>query len=309
MSTRPSKVVSAISTLWMPVVALAYLPDIVGQIMLVVGLDAWLPASHSVPLAPFAAIAVAVVLDRLKACTFRRALVVALVCILSHEVLDLLQHSDSRPWWPISDRPADIAVILTSEILVFGTLFGVFLVCRRVWRAPRSAWATRPGGPSGVSPLGIWLGRGLTALILLAAATTHYLRDVRERQLEGARSRMAEGDYNEALAILDQAERWPSTARPGRIDYARAEAFENLGDRDRAEWYYIRACEAAPTFFWALADLAVFYASSDEPVEVRRERVDPCLGRLQRDFADHEALPRFLRRLERKLGVAAGTGP
>jgi hypothetical protein len=37
--------------------------------------------------------------------------------------------------------------------------------------------------------------------------------------------------------------------------------------------HYLRAYQADPSYFWTVADLAVFYASSDEPLEVRRRRV------------------------------------
>ncbi len=310
MCMRPSNKAAAGPALWTPiVVGLAYLPDIAAQIMLLAGLDAWQPASHSVLLAPVASLAVAGVLGRLRLLSFGRAFAVALFCILLHDALDVLQGSDRTPWWPVSDRPVRFgrSIIPTGmyqELLLFGILFGVFLVWRRVWRKRRAgavrqklSWRCRPGS--------VWLGWALTASILAGAAGTHYLRGVRGRQFQLARTLLSDCEYRAAIAALDRADRWPSTAKPGRIDYTRAEALAQLQDREQAERYYLRACQADPSYFWALADLTVFYASSDEPVEEKRRCCAPYIERLRREFADHKALPRVLSKLERKLAPPA----
>ena len=56
-------------------------------------------------------------------------------------------------------------------------------------------------------------------------------------------------------------------------------------------------------YFWAVADLALFYASSDEPVAVRRRLAAPYLSRLQTEFPGHPALSEMLTRVERKLAA------
>jgi hypothetical protein len=109
--------------------------------------------------------------------------------------------------------------------------------------------------------------------------------------------------YQAALEVLARAEPWPSTTKPGRIDYVRAEAYAGMGDRRRAETYYLRAYRADPTYFWTVADLALFYASSGGPVAERRRLVAPYLNRLRSEFVGHPALPEILARVERKLAA------
>jgi hypothetical protein len=81
-----------------------------------------------------------------------------------------------------------------------------------------------------------------------------------------------------------------------------------MGDRRRAEIYYLRAYRADRTYFWTVADLALFYASSGEPLAERRRSAEPYLDRLRDDFVQDPALPEVLTRVERKL-AAPGTPP
>lgn len=81
----------------------------------------------------------------------------------------------------------------------------------------------------------------------------------------------------------------------------RAEAYAGMGDRRRAEVYYLRAYRADRMYFWAVADLALFYASSDAPEAERRRLAAPYLSRLRSEFAGHPALPEILARVQRKL--------
>ena len=68
--------------------------------------------------------------------------------------------------------------------------------------------------------------------MILAATVTHHLRHLREQQFERARIFSQEmHDYQSALVLLDTAERWPSTTKPGRIDYLRGWTYEQLGER------------------------------------------------------------------------------
>jgi tetratricopeptide (TPR) repeat protein len=234
---------------------------------------------------------------------------VVLFCLWAHDVLDLLHGTDRRPWWPLSERAVGVLWEqmdwgLNGELLLFGSGFALFLLVRGVslrWRRPdgRARQAPQPASSRRL----ILLGHVMTTLILLCAAGTHYARGVRERQFDAAEALLARHDYPGALAALDEADRWPSTAKPGRTDYLRAEACLGLGDRARAEEHYIRSCRADPAYFWALADLTVFYATSDAPLDERRRRTAPYVKRLRRDFAGHEGLPGLLQRLERRLAA------
>ncbi len=322
MCTKPSREVSSSSgsasfayALWVPVaVALAYLPDVTGQLILVAGWSEARAMSHSVLFAIVASGAIAPALARMVQCSPRRVFVLALVSVLVHDLLDLAQATDRMLWWPLSRRHvvlgfAPIPTEPSREALVFGFLFAVFLGCRRVAASVTAGRGPQPPPPSDPPTPLAWVGRGAIVLIMLAATLTHYLRATRERQLEDARTLLETRSYQRALETLDQAERWPSTAKSGRIDYVRAEAYAGIGDRQRAESHYLRAYHADPTYFWAVADLALFYASSDAPLAERRRLIAPYLHRLKSEFTDHWDLPRTLATLERKLAPPPDPDP
>jgi tetratricopeptide (TPR) repeat protein len=153
-----------------------------------------------------------------------------------------------------------------------------------------------------------WLGRAFVGAVVLAAVVTHSLREARESQFEMGRALVEHRAYSAAFEALARAERWPSTTRPGRIDYVRAEAYAGIGDRRLAEASYLRAYQADRTYFWAVADLAFFYASSDELVTDRRRLAAPYLNRLRTEFAGHPDFPWALARVERKLAVPRADG-
>jgi hypothetical protein len=321
VSTKPSARghseppgIGAASALWLPaVVALAYLPDIVAQLGVIAGWSDSRLLGHSVMFAVVVSPAIAAVLVRLTGVSFTRAFITALVSLLVHDVLDLGQATDRAPWWPLSDRPigVDLGLIpsdLLREAAVFGGLLVAFLALRHLahrWAGQSAVHPPVPG--NGHAPL-VWLGRAFIVAVVLAAVVTHSLRDAREAQLETARDLIDQRQYQAGLEALARAEPWPSTTKPGRIDYVRAEAYAGLGDRQRAETYYLRAYRADRMYFWAVADLALFYASSDAPVAERRRLAAPYLSRLQTEFAGHPALPHILERVERKLEAPRAGG-
>jgi tetratricopeptide (TPR) repeat protein len=288
------------------VVFLAYVPDIVTQIGFLAGWSKGRLLGHSVVLAVTASLAIAALLVRLAAVSFTRAFLTSLVSLLLHDVLDLAQATDRAPWWPLFDRPMrlDLPAIPTDflhETAVFGGLFLAFLALRHAVRQ----WAGQKGPDPAIfceaySPRA-WLGRIFIVAVVLAAAVTHSLRDRREAQLEAARALVEQRAYSAALEVLARAERWPPTVNPGRIDYVRAEAYAGRGDRRRAETYYLRAYGADPMYLWTVADLAIFYASSSEPVAERRRLIAPYLSRLRTEFARDPALPEILARVEARL--------
>jgi tetratricopeptide (TPR) repeat protein len=150
----------------------------------------------------------------------------------------------------------------------------------------------------------------LVAGIMVAAAITHQLRDRREAELEQART-MAHKQraYQGALDMLQKAERWPSTANPGRIDYLRAWTYEQLGDRRRAEECYVRSYRADPMYFWTVADLALFYSSSGGSREVRKGLARTYLEHLQKDFPGHPELVAVLTSAEEALARPGSVTP
>jgi hypothetical protein len=321
VSTRPSARrhsepprLAVASVLWLPaVVTLAYLPDIVAQLGLIAGWSDGRLLGHSVMFALAVSPAIAAVLVRLTAVSFTRAFVTALVSLLVHDVLDLAQATDRAPWWPLSDRPVGfdlgiIPMVLMGEAAMFGGLLLAFLALRHL----AHQWVGRRAVDPPVSGPGfawiVWLCRAFIVAVVVAAVVTHSLRDAREAQLETARDLVEQRAYQAGLEALARAEPWPSTTKPGRIDYVRAEAYAGMGDRRRAETYYLRAYRADRTYFWAVADLAFFYASSGEPVAERRRLAAPYLSRLRSEFAGHPALPQILERVERKLEAPRAGG-
>jgi len=301
--------IGAAWALWLPaVVTLAYLPDIVAQLGVIAGWSDGRLLGHSVLFAVAVSPAIAVVLMWLARVSVIRAFVTALVSLLVHDVLDLAQATDRAPWWPLSDRHVGVELgliptDLLREAAVFGGLMLAFLALRHaahLW-AGQSAVNPRISGEGPVRL--VWLGRAFIVAVVSAAVVTHSLRDARDSQLEAGRALVERGAYQAALEVLAGAEPWPSTTKPGRIDYVRAEAYAGMGDRPRAEAYYLRSYLADPTYFWAVADLALFYASSAEPVGQRRRLVAPYLNRLRSEFAGHPDLPEILARVERKLAA------
>lgn len=292
------------AALWVPiVVGFAYLPDIVGQLGRLGGYIEARELGHSVLFAVAASLVLSPVLAILTPLPLGRAFAIVLGSVLVHDVLDLLQSTDRMPWWPFSDQRVILGEGLLPtrprrELALFGGAFGLFVAAWRLsGRGGSSLGAWLLGGSGRLA----WVNHAVLATTMLAAAGVHALRGVREDQYEEAMSSIKRQRYAAALEMLDSAGRWPSTARAGRIDYQKAEAFNGLGDRSRAEEHYLMAYQADPTFFWTLADLAVFYASSDEPVLNRRLRVAPLVNVLKSEFAHHKDLPRVLARIERKL--------
>ena len=161
--------------------------------------------------------------------------------------------------------------------------------------------ATHLGRPSGHRSAGPHrlMTVALVAVVMAAAGTTHYFRQERERQLGQARLLVEEGRSVEALVAAAGADRWPSTAHPGRVDHVRAEALEELGDLEAAIAAYSRAVDADPANFWALADLAAACARSRR--EERAAVASSLRAQLLRDFSGHPALASAVARIDRRL--------
>ena len=75
-----------------------------------------------------------------------------------------------------------------------------------------------------------------------------------------------------------------------------------LGDRQRAEAAFVKGLDVDPHYFWGWVEMAVLQASTDAPPATRRQKTEPYLQVLRRDFAGHEAFDRCVERIERKLG-------
>lgn len=276
-------------------IVLAYLPDISAQSLHAAGVADVSRLTHSIGFAAISAPIAGWLIARLGLARPRFATLVALASVLLHVLLDLLQGTDRAVLWPFSSRGINLGVAvlpssLQGELVVAGTVVGAVVLAARA-RGIRVV-------PSrlGVLPV-VCVG-----VVLALAVTTHVMRDRRELQLRYAKW-LAEGQhsYARALEVLDAAERWPSPAKPGRIDYLRAECLERLGERRRAEQHYLKSYAADPTYFWVVADLAIFYASGPSPEAARRLAAAPYVERLTRDFSKHPELTRTLDRVRRHL--------
>ena len=291
------------------VVGLSYVPDTTAQLILLAGGQDARLITHSVLFAVIVAIGLAPLLTLLVSQSVCWTFTFVLGCVLLHDGLDLAQATDRTPLWPFSHRqvgydPALFPSDLTTEAILFGG-FALFACGIRILTGRSRGGKNEPEVSSRSYPSAMrGMNGGIIVLIMLAAAGTHYLRDIREDQLKQGRILSQEQHaFDRALAQLEQAERWPSTAKPGRIDYLRAWTYQQLGDRQRAEEYYLRSYRADPMYFWTVADLALFYAASDESSDVRRHSVSPYLHHLRQSFPEHDELSRVLANVEQALAA------
>ncbi|MBI4580231.1 MAG: hypothetical protein HY718_11045 [Planctomycetes bacterium] len=297
--------------IWAPgLVALAYLPDIVGRAVAFFRPGPWREMGHSVLLAVPLALISATGLVLLFGLTWRRSAVVASVSLGAHIGLDLLS-GDHLLLWPASSASiglslAEEARAFILELLVFPALFVLFLLVRRVWTGHHPSGE---GGSSAAAAFrtGGWSGVGLTALILVAASVTHGLGWLRHHQMAAAWNKCRQRDFAGALVLFDRASCWPAMPKPGRVDYARAEAHWAMGNRAAAEEYYLRSYRADPSYFWCVVDLANLYASAGQPLEWRRRHAEPYLQRLRTEFTDQPERLNLLARIDRKLGLEQPT--
>jgi hypothetical protein len=295
---------------WAPaVVATSYFPDIVTQVGGVLGAPHANAYGHSFAVGALAGVGLGIAWSRSTGTSLTRGIAIATGSIFGHDVLDILQSTDLAPYWPWSGRIVRTGVLglsarIASEGLVATLLFSVFLAWRMV--SGRSL-GSLTSHSSARSPVVRWAPHVVMGAILIAALGTHTLRGSNERQLNTARRLLDSGKYVEALQAADLADGWPRGNRPGRIDMIRAQAHHRLGHFQLAETYYLRAHEEDPNNFWALADLAEYYASSDRPLVERRRLSQIYAAELRDRFGQHRSLPGVLTGIERELMRAAQT--
>src|SRR5262245_47629391 len=290
---------SAASALWAPaVVATSYFPDVVTQLGGALGVSHANFYGHQPAVGLAAGILLGGAWARLAGTPALRAMAIAVGCILGHDLLDSVQGTD----WAWNFRIVQSAVLgisprVVSEAIVSASLFAIFLAWRMWAVESRQTRATR-------TALTRWMPRAIVAVILLAAVGTYLLRARHERQLNEARRLLEGGRYVEALQMADLADGWPRGNRPGRIDVVRAEAHQHLGHHDVSEKLLLRAYKQDPTNFWALADLAECYASSDRPAAERRRLAESRVAELRSRFPRHPSLHNVLVGIERELSRA-----
>jgi len=204
----------------------------------------------------------------------------------------MAQSSGRMPFWP-HPFPVDIGTWIPA------TFRGELLSCLPVlivavaWRWRRCGWRR----PTRVD----WASVTAVGMMVCLAATASELRDRRERDLNEARSLAESGQYRAALEACASADRWPSPAAPGRVDYVRAMSWWGLGRTDVAEELYRRSYEAEPGYIWTVADLAALYASSAASSPERQQQAEHWLLVLRNGFSNDPNLERLVARVQRQL--------
>jgi membrane-bound metal-dependent hydrolase YbcI (DUF457 family) len=289
--------------LWTPaVVAFAYLPDVFTQLGLWAGYDTAKLAGHSILFVLIVGVLVGTLWARWSGGSTRVLIALAIGSILFHDLLDLLQSTDRAPFWPLSGRiisPGWLALPdrLTGELLIFG----LPCVAYEGWRLH----VRRGSSPEHHRPSRFrWAGRVLVITLLVSAVAAQRVRAGHERRVRVAERLLRSGKLMEALSAADAADRWPLSAGIGRTDVVRGEAYERLGDIVRAEVFYLRAVRRDPENFWALADLAEFYASHGVAAQ-RRKRVAPYVEELRRRFSAHRSFRAVMDRIDRYVAKAS----
>lgn len=293
---------------WAPAIVVAsYFPDIVTQVGGALGLPHANSYGHSVDVGAVAGVGLGTAWSLATGTSLGRAVAIACGSILGHDFLDVLQAAAAAPLWPWSARGVPRGLLglparLISEGLVATFLFAAFIV----WRiASGRSIGSLTSHASSRPRLVRWAPHAVMLAILLAATGTHMLRSRHERQIGAAKHLLKNGRYVEALQAADMADAWPHGNAPGRIDMIRAEAYRRMGVSRLAETFYIRAYDEDPTNFWALADLAEYYASSDRPLAERRRLAQLYASELRDRFPRHGALHSVLDGIERELTRAA----
>ncbi len=292
-------------------VVLAYMPDIAAHAGVLGGLPHARVVTHSVLFAVLAGLLIAPWLRVWFGVPPATARVVAIFSLLLHDVLDLMQATDRHPFWPL-DLPATgmdlqlIPVNSVGEAVWFAIAFCVVVAVRRIFvrrdREDSASASTNPVSPSTSRRMTRVYSACVTLVLLTVASGTHYLRQERERAFSDLNQMLKSGAFSEVLARADGVNRWPGTAKPGRVDYMVAEAYLGLGDRASAKPMLLKACAADPDYFWPLADLAVLYASSPGDRSDREALVAPVVEKLRRTFATHADLKRVCVKIDRLLG-------
>ena len=291
-------------TWWIPVlVVLAYVPDLAGNLLQIVAVADARKLSHSAAFAIAFSCAAGAGWRILRGGGAAGAFALTFVSVWLHDFTDLLQGSPTGRWWPLPGAADRLSFVLPDRIRAEVVVFGV------LWMAiaAGSVLIRRHGAQEGrrrireLTPTAI--GCAVLTVMFGAAVAMNITRSRRDAELRVAARQISTGDHRAALLTLDRASRWPAFGRPGRMQYLRAEALALAGDRERAAIHYRHALEADPEYFWALADLALLYASSDEDVALRRLQTEPLVARMRREFPRHRALARMLRRIERELGT------
>ncbi len=318
MATRPAHRSAIRAALWTPIIiGLAYLPDILSQVIALAGFGSHASVTHSIVVSLAATLLLGWPVARLGGISVFRGAAIVLFSLGAHLLLDLLQATERRPFWPFSDRNVGLgldAIPFNSlyEVLVFGGFFVAFLVIlRRARRSRIPAAGSDASAEVAAAAGGVWIRRCGTvsvSIVLVLAVGTHYLTHVRRQQLVVAKNLINQGNYDAAFEMLDEADRWPAPFRPGSIDFFRGKIWLKLGDRELAETTFLKISREAPRSIYAIEQLALLCATMDGSSEVRAKCLSPWLEVLRERFSDHPRIPRIRQKLRNRLGYSVDLG-
>lgn len=301
---RPPHTPSTATGFMVPLaVTLSCLPDIISQVLLAVGYRDGHHLGHTVWLAIFLASTSGVVLHKFGFPT-RTATAIPAVALTSHIVFDALQSDTLLPWWPFSMRPVFPDPLLPTgwqgEAIVLAiSLFGwlAFTICRPA-QAREAMTATFLPADRQRRILSTAFVMG----VVVTALTTFILRERCEQDLESARRMIEAGSISEGFSLLASADRWPTTAKPGRINYFRGVGHLKHGEREMAEFFFLKAFRDDPRYLWVVIDLAILYAEDRQrSLEARRTIAAPFLLSLALDFPGHREAKQALDKAEKLL--------
>ena len=182
------------ATIWAAIVVLLnYLPDIVSQICIFIGLRGVETIAHSLSAAIVLSLIAAAVIRVLARLNFSMAFFISLCSILSHNLLDLIYAPERFFLWPFSNwRPgSDFSLpplSLTEEILFFGSLYFISWLMYWFWFDKRVSQPLRYNTTR--QQYLVWLSRIMVIMIFICAGTTHYLQKIRGEQFQQAKTIM-----------------------------------------------------------------------------------------------------------------------
>ena len=287
---------------WLPaLVGVSYAPDLFGFGFAALGvdLDGARRLTHSAAFTVSLSLLLALSQRMAGALSFRRTFWVSATLLWLHVLTDVAQGSPHGGWWPL---PAAGDVIsgwlpdtLTAELGVFGSFFLIIA-------AGRSLTKSGGHGPRLVAAAHPFTSWALVIAVAMSAFLADTSRRKRDQELRLASALITSRNYPEALSALDRAGKWRWGGKGSRLEYLTGVAYAGLRQHDRAEFHLKRAMTMDPRYFWAAADLALLYASTEGDREHRQLLVRPLVDRLRSEFANHHQLPLILHQIERKLG-------
>ena len=287
-------------------VILSYLPDIVSQCCLFFDWYDGRKLGHSLLFALLISPAAGFILNHQTSFTKKQCFLLAFATILLHDLLDILQSTDRQPLWPFDSSLVGNGITIiphdpTKEALLFGLIYCLVLAWYLYRRRGKKLGHNNDQIPAFQQK---WSERILIGSIILIALTTYHLRIQRVRLFHQAVPFLHQQRYSELLNMLDKVDKWPRIAKPGRIDYFRGVAYWKQHRIKIAEKYLLQSYARDHNFFWCVADLALIYASSDQPQLQRASLAAPYIHQLQTQFSRHRDYSNYMKKINKHLATS-----